>query len=86
MIGVDFMHMLKNLQNFLYDQDYFIDIFNDCLHVYYYIDLISLSSTCIELKLNEFTLKIEGQNLVVSSMDKHEILVKGVIENMRFIR
>ena len=27
MIGVIIMRMIKNLQNFLYDQDYFIDIF-----------------------------------------------------------
>ena len=86
MIGVDFMRMIKNLQNFLYDQDYFIDIFKNCLHVYYYLDLLSLSDTCIELKLKEFILKIEGENLVVRNMDKHEILIKGVINNMRFIR
>ena len=80
------MRIMKNLQNFLYDQDYYIDIFNNCLHVYYYLDLLSLSDKCIELKLKEFTLKIEGENLVVSSMDKHEILIKGTIKNMRFIR
>lgn len=80
------MRIMKNLQNFLYDQDYYIDIFQNCLHVYYYLDLLSLSSTSIELKLKEFTLKIEGEDLVVSSMDKHEILIKGKIKNVRFDR
>ena len=80
------MRILKNLQNFLYDQDYFIDIFNDCLHVYYYIDLLNLSDKSIELKLKEFILIISGQNLVVSKMDKHEILIKGIINNMEFKR
>ena len=81
-----FMRIMKNLQNFLYDQDYYIDIFNNCLHVYYYQELLSLSDEYIELKLKEFILKIEGENLVVSSMDKHEILIKGIINNMRFTR
>ena len=58
MIGVKFMRMIKNLQNFLYDQEYYIDLFNNCLHVYCYIDLLSLSDTYIELKLKEFILKI----------------------------
>ncbi len=86
MIGVIIMRMIKNLQNFLYDQDYFIDIYNNCLHVYYYDDLLNLNSSSIELKLKEFTLKIEGKDLVVREMDKHEILIKGIIENMRFER
>lgn len=80
------MRMIKNLQNFLYDQEYYIDLFNNCLHVYCYIDLLSLSDTYIELKLKEFILKIKGENLVVRNMDKNEILIKGIINNMRFVR
>lgn len=80
------MRIMKNLQNFLYDQDYYIDIFNNCLHVYYYLDLINLSDKLIELRLKDFILKIEGKDLIVSKMDKHEILIKGVIESMRLIR
>lgn len=80
------MHIIKNLQNFLLDQDYYIDIFNDCLHVYYYEDLLSLSNKLIELKLKEFILTIEGEDLIVSRMDNHEILIKGLITNMRFKR
>ena len=80
------MRIMKNLQNFLYDQEYFIDIFKNCLHVYYYEELLSLSDTLIELKLKEFILVIEGENLSISSMDKHEMLIKGKINNMRFKR
>ena len=80
------MRIMKNLQNFLYDQEYFIDIFQNCLHVYYYEELLSLSDTLIELKLKEFILVIEGENLSISSMDKHEMLIKGKINNMRFKR
>lgn len=80
------MRIIKNLRNFLYDQDYYIDIYNNCLHVYYYEDLQNLSSTLIELKLKEFILKIEGKDLIVSEMDKHEILIKGKIDAVRFLR
>lgn len=80
------MRIMKNLQNFLYDQEYFIDLFKNCLHVYYYEELLSLSDTLIELKLKEFILVIEGDDLSISSMDKHEMLIKGKINTMRFKR
>lgn len=80
------MRIVKNLENFLYDQEYFIDLYKDCLHIYYYIELISLSDTLIELKLNEFNLSIEGNDLTIRAMDKHELLIKGKITNLRFIR
>lgn len=66
------------------DQDYYIDIFRNCLHVYYYEELITLTDTLIELKLKEFNLIIEGNNLIVSAMDNHEILIKGNINLLRF--
>lgn len=77
------MRIIKNIQNFLMDQDYYIDIFNNCLHVYYYEELIILRDDLIELKLKEFNLVIEGKNLIVSAMDNHEILIKGKINLLR---
>ena len=82
----DAMRIVKNLQNFLMDQDYYIDIFNNCLHVYYYMELITLTDNLIELKLKEFNLVIEGENLTISNMDNHEILIKGLIDCLRFNR
>ena len=78
--------MVKNLQNFLLDQDYYIDIYSNFLHVFNYSDLITLTSKLIELKVKEFRLVIEGDNLTVSALDKQEILIKGLILNVRFIR
>lgn len=80
------MRIIKNIQNFLMDQDYYIDIFNNCLHVYYYEELIALTDNLIELKLKEFNLIIEGEGLIVSAMDNHEILIKGKINLLRFNR
>lgn len=80
------MKIRNNLKNFLMDQDYYIDIYNDCLHVYYYLELISLSATLIELKLKEFDLVIEGNNLTISAMDNHEILIRGIINKVEFKR
>ncbi len=80
------MKIINNLQSFLKDQDYYIDIFKDFLHVYDYLNLTTLTSTLIEIKLKEFNLIIEGDNLVIKSMDKKEILLKGLISSVRFVR
>ncbi len=80
------MRIVKNIQNFLMDQDYYIDIFNNCLHVYYYEELITLTDALIELKLKEFNLIVEGEHLIVSEMDNREILIKGKINLLRFNR
>ena len=80
------MRIVKNIQNFLMDQDYYIDIFNNCLHVYYYEELITLTDTLIELKLKEFNLIVEGEHLIVSGMDNREILIKWKINLLRFNR
>lgn len=80
------MRIVKNIQNFLMDQDYYIDIFNNCLHVYYYEELITLTDALIELKLKEFNLIVEGEHLIVSGMDNREILIKGKINLLRFNR
>ena len=80
------MRIVKNLSNFLKDQEYYIDIFNNYLHVYSYLDLISLSSKLIELKMSDFNLIIEGENLIITEMDKQELLIKGLIINVGFKR
>ena len=80
------MHIIKNISNFLKDQEYYIDIFSSYLHVYSYEELISLTSTLIELKLKEFNLQIIGENLLISNMDNHEILIKGTINEVKFLR
>ncbi len=85
-MGEEIVRIIKNLQNFLMDQDYYIDIFNNFLHVYQYEELLKLSEKVIELKLKEFILTIEGDGLIVKTMNKNEILIKGIINNMRFTR
>ncbi len=76
------MHIKDNLINFLYDKEYFISIYDDYIHVFNYLELISLTSKLIILKLNKFNLEIKGDNLFITKMMINEILIKGVIKNV----
>lgn len=76
------MHIKENLTNFLYDQNYFITIYDQYIYVFNYEDLILLTDTKIKLKLTNFILIIEGINLYISKLLPKEILIKGQITNI----
>jgi len=80
------MHMVDNIKTFLYDKQYFINIFNNCIHVFNYIDLVKLSEKEIILQLENFKLVIVGQSLRVSKMIEKEIQIVGTIDNVGFNR
>ncbi len=79
------MHMKDSLINFLYDKNYFINIYDEYIHVFNYEELISLSSNKIELKFSNFKLVIDGDNLFINKMFPNELLIKGIIKNVGFI-
>ena len=71
------MKMINNIRNYLEDKDYYIDIFDDKLHVFNYIKLSKLTDTEIIILFNSFNLYISGSNIKVKKMNKTEILFKG---------
>lgn len=79
------MHIKESLINFLYDKDYFINIFENYIHVFNFRELKSLSSKKIILKLDTFTLDIEGNDLFITKMLPNEVLIKGTISKVGFI-
>lgn len=74
------------MKNFLLDQDYYIDIFQDFIHVFNYIDILKLEETKVILDMPNFNLEIKGQDLVVKRLEKKEILIQGTIEGVNLKR
>lgn len=79
------MHMKDNLINFLYDKNYFVNIYDEYIHVFNYIELVSLASNKIVLRLESFKLKLIGDNLFITKMLPNEILIKGHITKVEFV-
>lgn len=77
------MKMIESLKNFLEDKDYYIDIYDDKLHIFNYKKLLKLSDNNINLKLENFILEITGDNLRINSMNNTEILISGNINIVR---
>ena len=49
-----FMHLYKTMRNFLLDFNYYIDIYENKIHVFNYIDI---------LKLNNEEIKLTNENI-----------------------
>ena len=76
--------MKDNLINFLYDKNYFINIYDEYIHIFNYRELISLSSKKIILKMESFKININGTDLFITKMLPNEILIKGIISKVEF--
>jgi len=77
------MHLYKTIKNFLFDQDYFVDIWKNYTHVYGIVDIIELNEKRVVLLLENFKLQIIGKDFRVLKLTKNEILIEGTLEEMR---
>lgn len=80
------MHLYKTMKNFLMDFDYYIDIYEEKIHIFNYIDIDKLTEEEIVLSMPNFTLSLNGTSFVVKRLEKREILIEGKIEEVRFKR
>ena len=77
------MNIFNSLSNFLYDNDYFFALFKDNIYVYNYHDILFLTEKKIILILKDFNLHIKGDNLIVKKLDKKEILIEVIINEVK---
>lgn len=78
------MHLYKTMKNFLLDFDYYIDIYEQNIHVFNYIDILKLNEHEVRLAMPNFILEITGHGFSVKRLEKREILLEGNLENVRF--
>ena len=76
------MHIKDNLINFLYDKNYYIGIYDNSLYCFNYQELILLTDNLIILKMPNWNMEVNGNNLTVSKMCPNEIIIKGCITNI----
>lgn len=76
------MKILENIKSFLYDKEYFINIFDNYVYVFNYLDLINFSETAIQLQMENFKVAVEGENLSIVKMMEKEILIEGTIKKV----
>lgn len=80
------MYLTEKVRKFLIDKNYYIDIYEDKIHVFHYIDILKLQDEEIILQMEEFKLTIKGANFRVSRLENREILISGVLESLNITR
>ena len=78
--------MIENIKNYLYDKKYFINFYDDYIHIFNYIKLLDFNDTKVSLEMSDFTVNIKGEKLFVTKMTSNEILIKGIINDMEIKR
>lgn len=80
------MKLLNHVRGFLIDQEYYIDIYENKIHVFHYIDILKLQDEEIILQMSDFKLVLKGVNFRVSRLENREILISGVLDSLEMIR
>lgn len=80
------MQLVNKVRSFLVDQNYYIDIYEDNIHIFHYIDIMKLQNEEIILQMDGFRLILIGENFRVKRLENREILVSGLLKNLVFER
>lgn len=78
------MHINDTIKNFLYDQKYFITMYDEVLYVFNYINLLKINKDEIILEFKDFKLIIWGMNFYITKMTKNEMKIKGIINKVEY--
>lgn len=79
------MHLYKTIKNFLFDQEYFIDLWGNHIHVYGFLDILTLQENKASFHLDKFDVEFLGENFRVLKLTKNEILLQGTLKEMRVL-
>lgn len=80
------MHLYETINNFLLDKDFFISIIKSHLHLYGFEQVLSMQEKEIKVSFPSFVLVVEGYNFKVLKLTKNELLVLGIVDNLRIVR
>lgn len=76
--------MFNRLKKYINDNDFRINIFEKCVNIVNYIDIIILEDSRISVKYQNGIITILGDNLSVNKMLDKEMLITGNIKSIDF--
>ena len=74
--------MLRNLINYVKDDDYLIGVYSNKVYIYNYKKIIDLDNSYITIDLGSKRIKIKGKNLNVNKLENNEILINIEVEGL----
>ena len=77
--------MLEIFRSYLKNEDYFVTMYSNYIYIYKYQEIIKFTNNIISVKLKDLLLNIIGNNLLITKMEKNELLIKGNINKLEKI-
>lgn len=77
------MRLISKLDRYLEDKKYQIIIKENQVNIINFREILDFSSDKISLKCDNKIINIEGKNLIISKMLDEELLITGIIYNLR---
>ena len=71
------------MDRYLEDKNYEIIIKDNSINIINFKEIIDFSTTKISLRCENKIINVEGKNLIISKMLDEEVLITGVIFNVR---
>ena len=77
------MRLISKLERYLEDENYEIIVKENKVNIINFQEIIDFSVSKISLRCSNKTINIEGKNLIISQMLDNELLITGIIFNLR---
>lgn len=77
--------MFEILKNYLKGEEYYIILYSNFVYVYNYKEIIKFTDSFIGLKLEKMKVCIYGNNLLITKLERKELLIKGNISKVEKI-
>lgn len=77
------MKILDRIDNYLCDKEYKLTIKKNTINIVNYDEIIDFSPLKIAVKYSNKIITVEGKNLTISKMLEDEVLISGLISNIR---
>ena len=79
------MHLKDNIKNFIFDQGYYVSFYQDCIYFYNFVRIEYVFKSKSKIIFDNFILELEGDNFFVEKIVSKELLLKGVIKELKII-
>ena len=71
--------MLEILKNYLRGEEYYIILYSNFIYIFNYKEIIKFTDKFISLKLDNMKVNIYGNDLLITKLERRELLIKGSI-------
>ena len=78
-----YLHLKDTIKNFIYDQNYYISLFNGGIYLYNYLEMKDFKDDYIYFIFEEFKLEIFGDSFSIQNMLKKELYITGIIKDIK---